>query len=697
MDQLSLQYPAWYILLCVLLGLIFATVLYYKDERFREKSSWLNWLLGSLRFLLVALASFFLLSPLLKNVEKQTKKPIVVIAQDASESMANSLDDKGRLPASLQSLADRLSADFDVELYSFGSEVRSGLDTAMSDKVSNLTDMLKTVDDLYSGENLGAVVLASDGIFNEGSNPIYYNGRFAVPIYTVALGDTIPKKDLLIKRAFHNKIAYLGDQFSVQVDIGGQNSAGAKTRLEVYKIEGSQRTLLQQKDIDIDRGDFFTTEEIVLDAAESGMQRYRFVLSGIAGESSQANNRKDIFVDVLDARQKILLLADSPHPDLSALKQSIETNKNYEVEIAAVTKFKGNLEAFDFVILHQLPSRTNNISSILNTLNQNKTPRWYIAGMQTDFSRLDEIQNLLSLNTEGRDQNEVQARIAPGFNFFTIDEDLKGNLPNYPPLISPFGEFSEGPGSQTLLYQRIRKIDTQFPLLVMGEDQGIRTGILLGEGVWKWRLFDFLQNEQHEEFDAFLSKIVQFVSLKEDKRQFRVSLPKNIFDENESILMNAELYNKSFELINDPDVSIELTDAEGKDFTYVFNKSGKAYDLNAGILPVGSYRFEAEVNPDGERLTFNGQFSVQPIQLESYETTADHRLLRLLSERYGGSMVSLEEVTQLEEIIQAEETIAPVIYSTTKNKPLINLRWLFFVLLLLLSAEWFLRRYFGSY
>lgn len=697
MDQLTLQYPLWYLLFCFLLGLLFALGLYFRDERFRERSSWLNWLLGGLRFLAVSLASFFLLSPLLKRVETQTRKPIIVIAQDASESVASALTDKQSLPQALQGLANRLGDDFDVQTYSFGADVRTGLDTAMADKKSNLTAMLRTVDDLYSGENLGALVLASDGIFNEGSNPVYYDGRLAVPIYTLALGDTVPKKDVVIKRAFHNRIAYLGDQFSVQVDVGAQNAAGNRTTLEVYKVEGGQTRRLQSQEINIDKNDFFTTREIVLDAAQSGMQRYRFVLSSVSGESTRANNRKDIFVDVLDARQKILLLANAPHPDLSALKQSIETNKNYEVETATVGNFSANPGQYDFVIFHQLPSRTRDISGILNALNEQNTPRWFIAGMQTDFDRLNQIQGLMDIRADGRDQNEVQARVAPGFNFFTIDEETKGELPNYPPLISPFGDFIEGPGAQTLLYQRIRKIDTQFPLLLMGEDNGVRTGVLLGEGIWKWRLFDFLQNENHDMFDAFLSKIVQFVSLKEDKRQFRISLPKNIFDENEPVRMNAELYNKSFELINDPDVSIEITDSEGKDYTYIFNKSGKAYDLNAGILPVGNYRFEASVNPDGERLTFQGQFSVQPIQLELYETTADHRLLQLLSDRYGGARLSLGQVEQLETLVRGEETIAPVIYSTTRNKPLIDLRWLFFILLVLLSAEWFLRRYFGSY
>ena len=641
--------------------------------------------------------SLFLLSPLLKATERTTKKPIIIIGQDASESVANALEDKQELTRRLEDLQAALGDDFDIRTYAFGTQVRPGLDTGFTDKVSNLTDLLKTVNDLYSGENLGAIVMASDGIFNEGSNPAYFNGQFSVPIYTIAVGDTTPQKDLLIKRAFHNKIAYLGDQFSVQVDVAAQNCTSQATQLNVYQVSGSSTTLLQSIPINIDRNDFFKTQEIVLDANKSGLQRFRFTLSEVEGEVTRVNNLKDIFVDVLDARQKSLVLANAPHPDLTAIKQSIETNKNYEVTIQTIKKFDGKIAEYDFAILHQLPSKTNDASFILNALDKEKTPRWFITGMQTDFNRFNQVQSLLKLQTDGRNTNDVQARFAPGFNYFTIEDELKGEIPNYPPLITPFGEFSEGPGAQVLLYQRIRKIDTQFPLLTLGEENGIRTGVLAGEGIWKWRLFNYLQNEDHFLFDGFLSKIVQFVSLKEDKRKFRVSLPKNIFDENEPVIMDAELYNQSYELINEPDVSITISDTDGKEYTYVFNKAGNAYTLNAGILPVGSYRFTATTNPDGEQLTFSGAFSIQPIQLESYATTANHGLLNLLSDRYGGQMVSLEESDQLVSLIQNENTIAPVIYSTTKNKSLINLRWLFLVLFLLLSVEWFLRRYFGAY
>ena len=698
MESITFQYPSWYLLLCVLLGLAYALVLYYQDRTFREQSTVLNWLLGAFRLISVTLLSLLLLSPLLKSVLTETKKPVVVLAQDQSESVLAEMDEatKAAYQQSMRDLSETLSKDYDLKEYAFGSNIREGIDFEFEDKVSNISELLSSLYDLYSHQNLGAVILATDGIYNQGSNPIYASTKLAAPIYTVALGDTTPKRDIIIKRVFHNKIAYLGDKFSIQIDVAAQNATAATTNLVVSKVTNSGNQRLQQIPLSIDKNDYFTTKEVVLDADQSGVQRYRIVVNQIQEEVTTANNVKDIFIDVLDARQKILLLANSPHPDLSAIKQSIATNKNYSVEVAYARDPNLNVSTYDFVILHQLPSRANVATSIINSLNNKKIPRLFIVGTQTDFRRLNDIQPILSILGDGRNTNDVQGQLSAAFSLFTLDDRIKQELPKFAPLLAPFGEFKEGNG-QTLLYQRIGKIDTQYPLLALGEDKGIKIGVWAAEGIWKWRLFDYLQNNNHDIFDEILGKTVQYLSLKEDKRRFRISLNKNIFNENERIVLDAELYNDSYELINEPDVSLVITNSDGKDFTYTFNKTSNAYTLDAGIFPVGNYSFRGTVFSNGQNLNYSGQFSVQPIQLEVYETTADHGLLRLLSEKYGGELVYPAQLTSIAERIKETGKVKPVIYQTSKTRSVINLKWIFFLLLGLLTVEWFLRRYFGAY
>jgi hypothetical protein len=700
MNRLTFAYPTWFLIFCFLLGLGYALFLYYRDTTFQQQPPWLRWLMGVLRFLVVGFLATFLLSPLLRYKETVTRKPIIVVAQDVSESVRNALPGAKRkaYQEKLNALTQALGADYEVKPFSFGATVREGLDTVYKDKISNLADMLATATDLYSGDNLGAIVMASDGIYNEGNNPLYLAEKNAIPIYTVALGDTTPKKDLILKRAFYNKIVYLGDQFSVQMDIGAINCAGAASNVSVYKVGEKGNQQIQQSALSIDRADFFATRELVLSADQPGVQHYRLVLNKVPGEASTANNVQDVFIDVLDARQKILLLANSPHPDLGAIRESVEANKNYQVDVSYIRdNVKANIANYDFVVLHQLPGKGVDLSGVLSVLDKNRIPRLFIAGSQSDLVALNRLQNLVSIQSDGRNTNDVQATLAGNFSLFLIDENLRKELGTFPPIQAPFGEFKAGGSAQVMMYQRIRKIDTQYPLLVFGETSGARTGLLLAEGIWRWRLFNFLQDENHEVFDQMISKVVQYLGVKEDKRKFRVNVNKNIFRENEQVFFDAELYNKSYELFNEPDVQIVITGGRGKDYTYTFDKSGKAYTLNAGTLPVGNYRFEAKTNVNGEQLTFKGQFSIEPIQLEQYETTADHRLLRLLSDRFGGKMIHPDQMSQLPDLIKAQGNVKPVIYTNTTTRSLINIRWLFALLLILLTGEWFLRRYFGSY
>ena len=360
MQHLSFQYPAPFLILCILAGLAYAFGLYYRDRTFIEQRPNLHKILGAIRFLAVTLLAILLLQPLLKSLLTDTKKPVVVLAQDQSESLAPAFNDPALKDyrAGWEQLRDRLSEKYEVREYAFGSQVREGVDFEMKDKISNLSDLFQFAADNFGNQNLGAVVLATDGIYNEGTNPLYAGkNRLNAPVYSIALGDTTDRKDLVLKRVFHNKIAYLGDKFSVQLDLAARNCAGATTTLTIAEVNGNNARTLQQIPVSID-----------LDAREPGVRRYRISCSTVSGEATAANNSREFFVDILDARQKLLLLANAPHPDISALKQTLERNKNYQVTTALINNLKVNPADFDFVVLHNLPSNRNDASAVLNAL-----------------------------------------------------------------------------------------------------------------------------------------------------------------------------------------------------------------------------------------------------------------------------------------------------------------------------------------
>ncbi len=697
MNNLTFEYPVWFLIFCALAGLGVALLLYFHERKFDEQSKALPWIMGTLRWLGYSLLAALLLSPLLRYLQTDRQEPVIVLAQDVSESVGLETDTTD-YTARWTALREELAKDYTVIDYTFGDRVEQGGALTFSAKKTNLDEVLTEISDVYGNQNLGAVVLATDGIYNEGSNPAYRDLGIRAPVYTIGLGDTTRRRDLLVRRVFSNKIAYLKDRFSIQVDVAASNAGGERSRLTVTRITDGASQQVHAEDIRIDRPDFFATREIVLEADKPGVQRYRIALSSIGGEVSEANNRRDIFVDVLDARQKILLLADAPHPDLTALRQALVEGENNEIEIGYAGKFQKNLADYDLVVLHQLPSNANRLSTELEQMKRAKVPLLFILGDQSVSTQVNAAQGLIRFRgTTGAAGNEVTARPLGNFSLFTVSDELRQAIPKYPPLTAPFGEFEVQTGATTVLRQRIGRVDTEFPLLVVGETEDVRAGVLAGTGLWQWRLFDYLEYGSHERFNELVSQLTQYLTVQEDKRRFRVSLAENIFDENEPVQLDAELYNSNYELINEPEATVLITGPGGQEYSYAFTRTSNAYTLNAGTLPVGNYRYRATATVSGEQLTYEGRFSIQTVEVERYVLEADHGLLRQLSARYGGELLFPAQLEDLPRRLTDRGTVKAVLFETVNTRSVIHLKWIFAVLILLFATEWFLRRYFGSY
>ncbi|MCP4443086.1 MAG: hypothetical protein GY810_29620 [Aureispira sp.] len=690
-----LQYPTWFILICVLVGLVYALALYFRDKSFGEQSKKLNWLLGSFRFLTVTIICLLLLTPVIRSTTTESEPPIVILAQDNSESIKANMseEEQAAYQQKMEALQNTLSEKYALKTYSFGSKVSEGIDFSFKDKSTNISQFMEEMYDLYSNQNVGTLILASDGIYNQGSNPIYAGSKLNTPIFSVALGDTIPKKDLILKKVYNNKIAYLGDRFNAQIDVAAINCNSGSTKLSI-----SQRgRKVFEKVISVNNDDFFMTEEVTLNATTSGIQKYTVTLSSINGEVTKVNNTKDFYIDILDARQKILLLAESPHPDIAAFRRTILNNQNYEVEIAYADKLTESVAGYDFVVLHQLPSNRNNISTVLTTIRNKRIPHMFVVGSLTSLPAFNQSQGILKINGKGTQTNDTEGVLKPGFNLFTLDASIGDNIYKFPPLSTPFGDFSAKVDANVMLTQKIGSINTEYPLLVLGEEQNIKKAVMAGEGMWKWRIFDYLQNQNHEIFDELLGKIIQYLSVKEDKRRFRAFASNNLYNENEAIIIDAELYNSNYERVNDPEATLEITNEKGDKFPFTFNKTNGSYNINAGYFPTGDYKFEARASFNNEQLKAGGEFSVKSIQLEIFETTANHQLLHMISGKNGGQVIFSDQLDQLASMIDAKGFAKPILFDTVKTRSLIHYKWIFFLLLALLTLEWFLRRYNGSY
>ena len=247
---------------------------------------------------------------------------------------------------------------------------------------------------------------------------------------------------------------------------------------------------------------------------------------------------------------------------------------------------------------------------------------------------------------------------------------------------------------QNVFSQTEKGIVTNRPILSFHQGQQHRQALWLGEGLWKWRLFEYAQKESHDLFDGLIQQCVQFLAVKEDKRLFRVNLPKKIH-EHEDLSISAQLYDANYELFNDPDVTISLRNSEGYEFSFTLNKTVQSYELVIGDLVEGQYHYEAKVISAGEEHIRTGHFTVMPLQLEQRQKQANHQLLYKLADMHEGALFHVSEIDDIQQSIRSLQS-KTISYSRVHLSELLNQRWIFILLLVFLSLEWFLRKRNGS-
>ena len=670
-----------------MLGLLYAWLLYRQPVNLTNKFRY--WLFA-IRAIVVTFIALILLSPLIKSVNYNPQKPLVLVLQDNSQSikMFPTPSSQGieQMVNDLGGLKKELGNDYDVQEFHFNRELADGLTPNFNGKQTDIAKALQQLNGRFVNQNIGALVLATDGLYNQGSDPQYEAKNFKTTIYTVALGDTVAKRDLLIGNINYNKTAFLGNDFEIEVLAEAYQSNGENMHLSVAE-DGRQ---VAEQNIPVNSNDFHKVVPVKLTADKKGTRKLTISITPVKNELSVQNNTETIYVDVLDAKEKVLLLYDAPHPDISVIRQSIENNKNYEVKASLLSDLTAVKPGdYSLVILYQLSATGN---GLVQNLLKAKLPVWYIAGAQTDLTAFNNQQKLIHISSGKQEMQEVFPQLTGDFTDFTLSDSSRNKIAAFPPLLAPYGSYTSAPGGGTLLKQRIGNVETTYPLLAFGDEGGERVGVLTGEGLWRWQLAEYQAFGNHHALEELFGQGVQYLTASANRQKFIVYPAKHVFDEGENVILNAELYNDALELVNTPDVKIDLKNEAGKSYSFLFTRNNQSYQLDAGTLPVGEYSYSATSKIGDKSFNASGQLTVKPLNLESRQSAANHQLLNTIAKNNGGIMVQPSAINQLAALIRKNENIKTVVYEDKHYSDIIDVKWVFILILALLSAEWFLRK-----
>lgn len=647
-----------------------------------------------MRTFAVALLAFMLLSPIFRKLQRTEIKPVIAILQDntASQKAAFKTINQSQYQNDLKQLVGKLREDYQVETYNYGDNIRDSLNFQYKDNISDISGNLETVLSSHDNENLACVIVTGDGIYNRGANPAFQSSTFQGSIYTVGVGDTNIQRDASIARAFANKVVYLGDKFSIRSDVAVYAGQGRNLSVSIYSHTAGR--VVASKSFNVNSPRYSSSIESVINASSPGMHRYSIRVSKLDGEQNVANNVQDVFVQVLDNKEKILILANSPHPDIAALRSALTTNKNYKLKVQTAGEASVRVGDYNLIILHNLPSPQFNANSIIQEAKRLGVSLWFIAGRQTMIPALNKAQDAMQIQARSSAPSAAMPVLNSNFSYFNLKN--KENI-DFPPLIAPFGTFKAGVNSQTLLTQRIGAVKTDYPLLTLQNGTRGKTAVLAGEGVWQWRMYNYRNSKNYNKVDELIASTVQFLSVKQDRRKFRISTQRSVFNETEAIIFDAEMYNENYELINSSDVNLNISDANGKVYKHSLNKNGNSYSLNIGSLASGKYSYSAAGSYNGRSMKGSGSFTVIEQNIEEANTTADFGLLNQLATNNNGEFVHANNVSALYDKIKENKEVKSLLRSQLNTFPLIDRKWIFGLIALLLALEWFLRKRFGTY
>lgn len=692
--QIYSEYSFWWIIPILIFSYLTTYFFYRRTDWLANSSSWVKRILFSLRFFTLTFIFSLLLGIILESTSFITEKPVLITLVDNSASMKN-YNDSNSISNSINQFNNLLNSNFsgkyEIENYTIGEEFSKNKKIALKENQSNLQLGFESIASQFYNRNIGAVIFISDGNFNKGINPVYSAKNIPLaPIFTIGIGDTIPKKDQAIKNVFYNEFTFLRTKSPVEITIESTKLQGEKSKINLFH----KGKLIASKQVTYNKKDTYNQQvTFEIEANEIGFQEFYITLSSLNNEYTYKNNSYRFYIDVLDNRNKILLLSGAPHPDLTALKSILEKDENVQVKISNSTQWKDEFNSSDLVIWYEPGVEFS--KETLDKLTTLKKPIFYFIGSNTPASVINQL-NLGFSTTQNRQTEEVQAEVADNISVFDMPSNIVKEIGLFPPVFVKYGNLNLIKESDVLLYQKVGSIRKNDPLLFFGKRNQGNYGVFYGEGIWKWKFYEYSKTKNTKVVDQLFQKVFSYLLVKQNKSSLQITLPKK-FTTKDEILLKAEFYNPSLELITKPEIKFELINQKNKKSVYQFGVTSNFYTLTLGSLPAGKYLWKASCIYGGKNHRKQGEFIVDNELIEQLDTKANHIVLLQIAQNSNGKFFHLKNSSNLFKTIENRDDIVKVSYEQKSTHDLRDYIEILILILGLLAIEWFIRRWFGGY
>ncbi len=638
-------------------------------------------LFAFLRFLTIFTLLVLLVNPQITITKTKTEKPDLILLTDQSKSISylNQNLSIERILGKISSIS-ALKERFNIFNYGFDEQLSDSINNLFNGGQTQIYNSLKDIQKIHR-KSQSPIVLLTDGNQTYGSDYAFFKSNYEQPIYSIAFGDTTQVDDFKISRVNANKYAYLNNKFPIEVLVSYSGKTAKESELQVYK--GKQLVFKKKLSFTSQKTSEFVNFNIK--ATQVGLHSYTARILPFTGEKNQDNNSKSFVIETIDQKTNVLLISDIIHPDIAALKRTVESNERRSLTVKKPSEIT-SLEGYQLLLIYQPKA---SFRSVYEMATKKGIQLLTFTGKQTDWTFLNRLKRNYQKNTSTQSQ-EIVAALADNFTVFNTDQF---NLDKYPPVESSFGQETLVSPYEALLFKKIANVQTTDPLLAFWENGVANEAVFFGEGFWKWRLANYKRDGDFKKFDDFFGKVIQFLSSKKERKRLTANYESTYYSAN-SIKITASYFNKNYEFDTKGKLLLTVNETgikSTKKLPMVLKANYYEADLS-DLLP-GNYTFSLKV--EGTKLKTIGRFNVLDFDIEKQFFRPDIESLSVLSKKNNGNLFYPDQLDELIATLIKSDQFKPIQKSKQEKLPLISWKFMLGLLLVLLSIEWFLRKYNG--
>jgi uncharacterized membrane protein len=739
-------WPGWVLLLLVAACVTGLAILIWSrlPQAAANLSRWRAGAVWLLQSLLIATVLVLLWQPAMTVAELAPQQNVIAVVLDDSHSMAIA-DSGGDGKQSREAVAQKalengvlagLQKRFQTRVYRLDSHVTRAAalkEIQPTASATHINDGLRQLATETSDLPIGAIVLLSDGAENasDGSGDLAPETLTALrnrrlPVHTVGFGKEQLAHDVELNDVRVAARAMADSRIPATVTFHQRGYAGSKALLVVR--DGDKT--LGSREVTLSADGATQVETIFFSPGEAGAKSLHFSLGPLAGEENLANNSITRLLGVNDDKRRILYVEGEPRWEYKFIRRAEDDDKI--VQVASMLRTTENKIYRQGIsdpkeLENGFPVRAEDLFAYQGIV-LGSVEAGYFTPLQQELLRefvdrrgggllflggrfalgdggwggsslVDLLPTILpkSRSTFHRDPATVELTAAGSDSPITLlMDDPAKNTERWKKLTYIMDYQDAGtpkPGATTLV--QMNAGGRKLPLLITQNYGRGRTAVMATSGTWRWQMSQPLGDPAH---DLFWQQLLRWLVL-DSPGQVVVTAPAQTLMDDGHIQLSASVRDKEYVPAPDARVTAHLIGPDGisamVDMTPAADDPGVFRAAWTAEKP-GSYMAEVTAQRgNGKGLVDLGTDAL-PFQridgvAESFHTVQNRELLEKLASDTGGRYWKPEELTRLpNEISYSDAGI-----SVRDIKELWNMPVVFLWLLLLMAAEWLLRRKWG--